>query len=151
VKLCFRLQNVFVMQAHAWVPPSPCQVWCSLDFALFQGTQKRRTFYRRDTQSSSGGIRSLWAILRFFASCAAGGPKMLTFLFVLLVRSITLLNDTVCANDFAQKSLEYRNDLILISLDKRRSVVLHLHSALSVCCQVAPPGNVKVDKKPSCR
>ena len=58
-----------------------------------------------------------------------GWPKTLSFLSVCL--SVTLLNVRDCAPDFAMKALEYRNDFILMPLDRGRFVVVHPCSTLS--------------------
>jgi len=79
-------------------------------------------------------------------SPAAGVAKNVEFfclsvcLFVGL--SVTLLNVTDCAPDFAMKALEYRNDFDTIG----RFVVVHPCPTFSDCCQLATPLNAEVQK-----
>ena len=62
-------------------------------------------------------------------SPAAGAAKNVEF-FVCLCLSVTLLNVTDCAPDFAMKALEY-TETILIPLDNERSVDVHPCSTFS--------------------
>jgi len=65
--------------------------------------------------------------------------------FVCLSVYVTLLNDRVCAHDFAMKPLEYKNKFS-IPLDRRRFVVVHSHSTFYVCHQLVTSQNIIVQK-----
>ena len=48
------------------------------------------------------------------SSAARGGKNVEFFVCLSVCLSVTLLNDIVCANDFVQISLEYRNDFDVV-------------------------------------
>lgn len=56
--------------------------------------------------------------------------------------SVMLLNDRVCATNFAMKACNI--EMVLVSFVRGRFVVVHLHSALSLCHLAAPPQTVKL-------
>jgi len=58
--------------------------------------------------------------------------------------SVTLLNITDCAPDFAMKALEYKTNFDAVG--RGRFVVVHSCPTFSDCCKLATPLNAEVQK-----
>jgi len=94
-----------------------------------------------DRHANCGGAR---------ISPAAGMAKNVEFFCLFDVcLSVTLLNVTDSAPDFAMKALEYRNDFNAVGHTKVFKVCsLHPCSTFSDCCQLATPLNAEIQKRP---
>ena len=68
----------------------------------------------------------------------AGAKSSMIFL------SVTLLNGRVCAKDFAVKAFEYGNAFDTVG-QRKRFIVLHPRSSLSLRRKMAPPRNVEIE------